>query len=74
MCEMVSYTVSDKKSVTDAIHVRLVLYSIHDYLYLNPKISVFVFVSEAIRIRIRIRYENKNGFNDIRPFPIRLHP
>jgi hypothetical protein len=55
MCEMVSYMVSYKKIVTNAILVRLVLYSILDYPYLHPKTSVFVFVSEAIRIRIRNR-------------------
>jgi hypothetical protein len=55
MCGMVSYTISDKIFVTDAIHVRLAPYSIHDYPYLYSITSVFVFVFEAIRIRIRIR-------------------
>jgi hypothetical protein len=40
MCEMVSYTVSDKKYVTNAIRVRLFPYSIHNYLYLHLKTSV----------------------------------
>lgn len=51
MCEMMYYTVSDKKLVTDAIHVRLVSYWTHDYPYLYIKISVLVFISEDIRIR-----------------------
>ena len=55
MCGMMSYTISDKKFVTDNIRVRLVPYSTHTYSYLYPRTSVFVFVSEAIRIRIRIR-------------------
>jgi hypothetical protein len=55
MCGMMSYTISDKKFVTDNIRVRLVPYSAHSYPYLFPRTSVFVFVSEAIRIRIRIR-------------------
>jgi hypothetical protein len=45
MCEMMSYTISDKKFVTDNICVRLVLYSTHSYSYLYPRTSVFVFVS-----------------------------
>jgi hypothetical protein len=53
MYGMMSYTVSDKKIVTDNIRVRLVLYSTHSYPYLYPR--TFVFVSEVIRIRIRIR-------------------
>jgi hypothetical protein len=52
MCEMMCYTVSDKKSVTDTIRVPLVLYSTQGYPYLYKKIFVLVFVSEAIRIRI----------------------
>jgi hypothetical protein len=55
MCGMMSYTISDKKIVTDNICVRLVPYSTHSYPYLYPRTSVFVFISEAIRIRIRIR-------------------
>jgi hypothetical protein len=39
--------------VTDAIRVRLVLYSTHDYPYLYSRTSIFVF--EAIHIQIRIR-------------------
>ena len=54
MCGMMSYTISDKKFVTDNIRVRLVPYSTHTYPYLYPRTSVFVFVSEGIRIRIRI--------------------
>jgi hypothetical protein len=50
MCGMMSYTVSDKKFVTDNICVRLVPYLTHSYLYLYPR----TFVSEAIRIQIRI--------------------
>jgi hypothetical protein len=38
--------------VTDAIRVRLVSYSTHDYPYLYSRTSVFVFVFEAIHIRI----------------------
>ena len=52
MSEMMSYTVSDKKFVTDNIRVRLVPYSTHNYSYLYPR--TFVFVSEDICIRIRI--------------------
>jgi hypothetical protein len=55
MCGMMSYTISDKKFVTDNIRIRLVPYSTHTYSYLYPRTSVFVFVSEDIRIRIRIR-------------------
>jgi hypothetical protein len=55
MFGIVSYTISDKIFVTDAICVRLVPYSTHDYPYLYSRTSVFVFVSEAIRICIRIR-------------------
>jgi hypothetical protein len=55
MCGMVSYTISEKIFVTDAIRVRLAPYSIHDYPYLYSRTFVFVFVLEAIRIRIRIR-------------------
>jgi hypothetical protein len=55
MCGMMSYTISDKKFITDNIRVRLVPYSTQTYSYLYPRTSVFVFVSEAIRIRIRIR-------------------
>jgi hypothetical protein len=36
--------------VTDAIRVRLVPYSTHDYSYLYSRISIFVFVFEAIHI------------------------
>jgi hypothetical protein len=50
MCGMVSYTISDKKFVTNAIRVRLVPYSTCDYLYLHPTTFVSVFVSEDIRI------------------------
>jgi hypothetical protein len=46
MCGMVSYTVSDKKFVTNNIRVRSVSYSTHNYMYLYPR--TFVFVSEAI--------------------------
>jgi hypothetical protein len=55
MYGMMSYTVSDKKFVTDNIRVRLVPYSTHIYSYLYPRRFVFVFVSKVIRIRIRIR-------------------
>jgi hypothetical protein len=55
MCGMMSYTVSDKKIITDDICVSLVLYSTCSYLHLYLRTSVFVFVSEAIHIRIRIR-------------------
>jgi hypothetical protein len=67
---------SIKIFVTDAIRVRLVPYSTHDYLYLYSRTFVFVFVFEAIRIRIRIRvkYENKHDFIDICLYSIRLHP
>jgi hypothetical protein len=53
MCGMMSYTVSDKKFVTDNIRVRLVPYLTHNYSYLYSR--TFVFVSEVIHIRIRIR-------------------
>jgi hypothetical protein len=55
MCGMMSYTVSDKKIVTDNIRVRLVPYSTHIYPYLYPRTFVFIFVSKVIRIRIRIQ-------------------
>jgi hypothetical protein len=45
MCGMMSYTVFDKKFVTDNIRVRLVSYSTRNYPYLYPR--TFVFVSEA---------------------------
>jgi hypothetical protein len=53
MCGMMSYTVSDKKFVTDNIRVRLVPYSTHSYPYLYTR--TFIFVSEVIHIRIRIQ-------------------
>jgi hypothetical protein len=74
ICGMMSYTVSDKKIVTDNICVQLVPYSTHNYPYLYSRSFIFVFVSEAICIRIRITYKNKYGFSDIRPYSIRLHP
>ena len=55
MCGMMSYTISDKKIVTDNIRVRLVPYSTHSYRicirehpysYSYPKLSVFEFESE----------------------------
>jgi hypothetical protein len=47
--------------VTDAIRVRLVPYSTHNYPYLYSRtfVSVFVFKAIRIRIRIQIKYENK---------------
>jgi hypothetical protein len=43
-----------KKSVIDGIHIRLVLYSTHDYMYLHQKhlylysyLKLFVFKSES---------------------------
>jgi hypothetical protein len=53
MCGMMSYTVSDKKFVTDNIRIRLVPYSTHSYSYLYSR--TFVFISKVIHIRIRIR-------------------
>jgi hypothetical protein len=51
MCVEWSFTrYPTKKSITDAIRVRLISYSTQDIFT-----SIFVFVSEAIRIRIRIR-------------------
>jgi hypothetical protein len=63
-------------SITDAIRFWLVPYLILDYSYLHTKTSIFVFVSEAIHIQIQnwTKYENKYGFGDICPYPIRLHP
>jgi hypothetical protein len=55
MCRMVSYMVSDKISVTNVIHIRLISYLTHDYPYLHLKTSVFVFESKAIHIQIQIR-------------------
>jgi pseudouridine-5'-phosphate glycosidase len=40
-----------KISITDAIRVRLVPYSTHDYPYFYSRTSVF----KAIRIRVRIK-------------------
>jgi hypothetical protein len=57
-----------KKFVADAIHVRLVPYSTHDYPYLHPK---------SIRICIRFqikKYKNKYDFGDIHPYSVRLYP
>jgi hypothetical protein len=75
ICGMMSYTVLDKKFVTDNICVRLVPHLTHNYQYLYPRTFVFVFVSEVIRIRIRIRikYKNKYGVNDIHLCLIRLY-
>jgi hypothetical protein len=50
MCGMMSYTISDKRFVTDNTRVRLVPYSTHNYPYLYPR--TFVFVFEVICIRI----------------------
>jgi hypothetical protein len=74
MCGMMSYTISDKKFVTDNIRVRLVLYSTHTYLYLYLRTSVFISEAIRIRIRIRIKYENKYDFSDICLYSIRLYP
>jgi hypothetical protein len=41
--------------VSDAICVRLVPDSAHDYSYLYPRTSIFVSVFEVIRIQIQIR-------------------
>jgi hypothetical protein len=65
MCGMMSYTVSDKKS--------LPISSVFDT-------QLSIFVSENIGIRIRSysnsnpnkKYKNKYGFSDIRPYSIRL--
>jgi hypothetical protein len=53
ICVVMSYTISGFFFVTDAIRVRLVPDSTHDYLYLYVRTYVFIF--EAIRIRIRIK-------------------
>jgi hypothetical protein len=42
--------VSGKKIITDVICVRLVLYSTHDYPYLDLKTSVFIFIFKVMRI------------------------
>jgi hypothetical protein len=54
---MVSYTVSEKKIVIEAIRVRLVPYSTHNHPYVYLETSIFVLIFEAIRIQIRTRIE-----------------
>jgi hypothetical protein len=55
MCGILSYMVTDEKSVSDAICVWLVPYSTHHYSYLHQKTSIVVFMSDAICIPIQIK-------------------